>query len=75
LIFCQPTNNFTFQVRTSQALMSYTTQNEWFVNSECTHHMEKDATLFTILNKAEESRIYVVDDFYFVVVGHGDVAC
>jgi hypothetical protein len=37
--------------------------------------MEKDATLFTRLNKAEESRIYVVDDFSLDVVGQGDVAC
>jgi hypothetical protein len=37
--------------------------------------MVKYATLFTILNKAEESKIYVVDDFSLDVVGQGDVAC
>jgi hypothetical protein len=55
--------------------MSHTVQNEWVVDSGCTHHMEKDATLFMRLNKAEESRIYVVDDFSLDVVGQGDVAC
>jgi hypothetical protein len=37
--------------------------------------MAKDATLFTRLNKAKESKIYVVDDFSLDVVGQGDVAC
>jgi hypothetical protein len=55
--------------------MSHTTQNECVVDSGCTHHMKKDATLFTRLNKAEESIIYVADDFYLDVVGEGDVAC
>jgi hypothetical protein len=46
-----------------------------FVDSGCTHHMAKDATLFMRLNKDEESRIYVVDDFSLDVVVQGDVAC
>jgi hypothetical protein len=54
--------------------MSHTMQNEWVVDSRCTHHMVKDATLFTRLNKFE-SIIYVVDDFSLVVVGQGDIAC
>ena len=63
------TNNFTFQVETSQALMSHTMHNEWVVDSTCTRHMVKYATLFTRLNKSEESKIYVVDDFSLDVAG------
>jgi hypothetical protein len=36
--------------------------------------MTKYATLFMRLNKVEESRIYVVDDFALDVVGQGDLA-
>lgn len=36
--------------------------------------MAKDATLFTRLSKAEESRIYAADDFALDVAGQGDVA-
>jgi hypothetical protein len=43
----QPNDNCTFQVRTSQALLSHTTHNEWVFDFGCTHHMDKDATLFT----------------------------
>jgi hypothetical protein len=37
--------------------------------------MDKDASLFMRLNKAKESKIYVVDDFSLDVVGQGDVSC
>jgi hypothetical protein len=50
-------------------------QNEWVVDSGCTHHMDKDASLFTWLYEAKERKIYVVDDFAMDVVGQGDVAC
>jgi hypothetical protein len=42
---------------------------EWVVD------MDKDVSLFTIMNKDEESKICVVDDFVLDVVGQGDVAC
>jgi hypothetical protein len=71
----RPTDNFTFQVRTSQALLSHSAQNEWVVDSGCTHHMAKDASLFTWLDEAKERKIYVVDDFSLDVVGQGDVTC
>jgi len=35
--------------------------------------MENDATLFTRLNQAAESKIYVADDFSLDVAGQGDV--
>jgi hypothetical protein len=50
-------------------------QNEWVVDSGCTHHMAKDASLFTSLDKVVERKIYVVDDFSLDIVGHGDVPC
>jgi hypothetical protein len=66
-------NNFTFQVRTSHILLSHSAQNEWVVYSGCTHHMAKDASLFTWLDEAKERKIYVADDFALDVVGQGDV--
>jgi hypothetical protein len=36
--------------------------------------MENYATLFMRLNKYEDNRIYVADDFALNVVGQGDVA-
>jgi hypothetical protein len=36
--------------------------------------MAKDASLFMRLNKDEDSKIYVVDDFSLDVVGQGDVS-
>ena len=71
----QPADNFTFQVQTSQALLSHFAQNEQVVDSGCTHHMDKDAYLFTWLDEAKESKIYVVDDFSLYVAGQGVVAC
>jgi hypothetical protein len=71
----RPIDNFTFQVETSQALLSHTMQNEWVVDSRCTHHMAKDASLFTSLDKVVEWKIYVADDFSLDIVGHGDVPC
>ena len=71
----QPTDNFTFQVRTSQALLSHSVQKKWVVDSECTHHMAKDSSLFTSLDEAKERKIYVVDDFSLDIIGQGDVSC
>jgi hypothetical protein len=48
----RPTNKFTFQVKTSQAFLSHSAQNKWVVNSMCTHHMDKDASLFMWLDEA-----------------------
>jgi hypothetical protein len=62
-------DNFIFQIGAPHALMSHTMNNEWVFDSGCTHHMVKDSTLFMILNKYEESRIYLVDDFSLDVVG------
>jgi hypothetical protein len=66
---CQPYDNFTFQVITSQALMSHVMQIEWVVDFGCTHHMDKDASLFTWLDEAKERKIYVADDFSLDFVG------
>jgi hypothetical protein len=56
----QPADNFTFQVDTSQTLLSHSTQNEWIVDSRCTHYMAKDDSLFMSLNEFEERNIYVL---------------
>jgi hypothetical protein len=55
--------------------MFHIAHNEWVFESGCSHHMAKDATLFMRLNKVEESRIYVVDDFSLDVAGMGDATC
>jgi hypothetical protein len=52
--FCESTNNFTFQVRTSQAYLSHTYKNEWVVDFGCTHHATKDVSLFSSLDKVVE---------------------
>jgi len=53
--------------------MSHSTQNDWVVDSGCTHHMDKDSSLFMRLNKDKDSKIYVVDDFSMDFVGQGDI--
>jgi hypothetical protein len=69
----QHVDNFTFQVGTSQALLSHSVQNEWVVDFGCTHHMDKDASLFTSLDKCVEINIYIVDEFSLDIIGRGDV--
>jgi hypothetical protein len=64
----RPTDNFTFQVKTFQALLSHSAQNEWVVDYGCTHLMDKDVSLFTSLDEAKERNIYVVDDFSLNIV-------
>ena len=56
-------------------LLDQTSQNEWVVNSGCTHHMAKDDSLFSSLDTTIEKKIYVVDGFSLGIVGHGDFAC
>jgi hypothetical protein len=58
-----------------KTFLSHSMQNEWVVESRCTHHMNKDSSLFTSLNKVEERNIYVVNDFCLNIVGQGDVSC
>jgi len=44
-------------------------QNEWVVNSWCTHHMTKDASLSTWFDEDKEKKIYVLDNFSLDVAG------
>ena len=44
------TNAFTFNVEPSQVLHAHMLKNEWVLDSNCTHHMVKDAFLFSSLN-------------------------
>jgi hypothetical protein len=60
-------------LETYQASRSHYAHNEWVFESGCTHHMDKHAFLFTSLNKVEERKIYVIDDFSLNISGHGDV--
>jgi catalase len=72
-VVCRPIDNFTFQFKTSHTLLSHFAQNELVVDSRCTHHMVKDASLFTSMNDTEERKICVDDDFSLDIVGQGDV--
>jgi hypothetical protein len=48
-------------------------QNEWVVNFGCTHHLDKDASLFMWLDEAKERKIYITRDFALDFVSQGDV--
>lgn len=50
-------------------------KNEWVVDSNCTLHMVKDASLLSSLDTAVKKKIYVVGDFSLDIVGHGDIPC
>ena len=71
----QSTGDFTFNIGTSQALLDQTSYNEWVVNYSCTHHMDKDDSLFSSLDTSIERNIYMADDFSLHTVGYGDVTC
>ena len=43
----RPPKNYTFSVNTSQELHAHTNQTKWIVDYGCTHHMAKDASLFS----------------------------
>jgi hypothetical protein len=45
-------DNYMFFVSDSQALHAHTSKSEWIIDSGCTHHMAKDASLFSSLSKA-----------------------
>ena len=64
-----------FNVVTSKEFQTHTSKNEWVFDSGCTHHMEKDSSLFSSLNKVIEKDIYVVDDFSLDIIGHSDMPC
>jgi hypothetical protein len=65
----------TFNVITSQALYSHTSNIEQVGDSSCTHHMEKDTSLFSSLNMATKNNIFVVDYFSLDVTRYGDIPC
>ena len=58
-----------------QALLAQTPQNERVVDFGFTHHMAKDASLFSSLDTTSEKKIYVAHDFALNINGHGDVTC
>lgn len=68
-------NAFNLNVGTSQAFHDHMLKNEWFVDSGCTHHMEKDASLFSSLDTTVEKKIYVADEFSLDIARHGDIPC
>jgi hypothetical protein len=51
------TNNFTFQVETSQVFLIHTSQHEWVVYSGYAHHMTNDVSLFSYSDKAVEQKM------------------
>ena len=50
-----------------------TPKNEWVVESNCTHHMENNASLLSSLDMDTKKKIYVADDFSLKIIGHGDI--
>ena len=56
-------------------LHAHTSKNEWVVDSSFTHHMVKDAPLFSSRNIVVENNIYVADDFSLDITEHGDIPC
>ena len=71
----KPHENYTFYFITSQVLHAHTNKTEWIVDSGCTHHMEKDASLLASLSGAPEEKIYVIDDYTLTIYRNGDVEC
>ena len=69
------TDKFTFNVETSQALLDHNSQNEWVVDVGFTHHLAKDASVFSSSDIVAEKKTYVVDDFSLDLIDHGDVTC
>jgi hypothetical protein len=47
-------NKYTFSISASQDFHAHTSQSEWIVNYGCTHHMAKDASLFSSLNESSK---------------------
>ena len=68
------TDDFTFNIGTSQVLLAHNSQNESVVDSSCTHHMAKDGSLFSSFDNGIENHIFVVDDFALNITGHGDIS-
>lgn len=68
-------DDFTFNVGMSQVLLAHTSQNEWVVNSSWTHHMDKDAYMFSFLDIARENMIYIVYESAIDTTSDGDVTC
>ena len=71
----QSVDDFTFNVKTSQVLLDWTSLNEWVVESNFIHHIDKDASLLSSLYSTLEKKIYLYDEFGLGIVGHGDVTC
>ena len=67
------TNDFTFNVGTSQALLAQTSQNEWVVDSCYTYHMSKYGYLFYSYDNTIEKNIVVANNFALNIVDHGDI--
>jgi exoribonuclease II len=56
-----PKNNGTaFSKATSKSLHAHTSSSDWIVDSSCTHHMARDASLFSSLDidKKNDKTLY-----------------
>ena len=56
-------------------LHAYSSRNEWVVESSCTNHLAKDASLFSSLGKVVEHKIYVTNDFAHDIARCSDIPC
>lgn len=68
--------NYMFFVSSSQILHAHTSKSEWIVDSGCTHHMAKDASLFLALYQAKKKGIFFfANDHALTVAGCGKIEC
>lgn len=54
---------------------AHTLHNEWVVYFGCTHHIVKDASLFSSLGKYVEQKINVSNNFSLDIGGYGGIPC
>lgn len=65
-----------FFVNTSQALNAHTSgKDKLIVVLGWSHHMAKDASLFSLMNETKEENIVVANDYTLSIVGTSSVDC
>ena len=53
---------------------SYSTSNEWLIDSRASYHMAKDQAIFSTMHECNTKKIFVGDDRSISVVGYGTVS-
>ena len=57
----------------SYTASSFSTSNEWLIDSGASYHMAKDQAIFSTMHECNTKQIFVVDDRSLSVVGLGKV--